>query len=207
VAPPALARPGVISWDPKKGPLENFLVARVVGSPAYELRRKRNVCEVWLDKEVAEARASPCTRSTSPRTDPPGRRAPPPPLRPGRLTPSSGGHDDSGDGMQKLSAGSADPIEEEKAMPSVVPRARRSGVARAHPHRAQPARATVPRVRLPNGIDAPKDLRAEPPEGLDRASPSRNRCSSTTTSVPRNPRSRSPRSDRVAGRCPDTKRW
>ncbi len=42
-------------WDPEKGPLENFLVARVIGSSANELRRKRNVCEVWLDEEAEEA--------------------------------------------------------------------------------------------------------------------------------------------------------
>ncbi len=41
-------------WDPEKGPLENFLVARVIGSSANELRRKRNVCEVWLDEEAQE---------------------------------------------------------------------------------------------------------------------------------------------------------
>jgi DNA-directed RNA polymerase specialized sigma24 family protein len=42
-------------WDPEKGPLEKYLVARVISSAANEQRRKRNVCEVWLDEEAEEA--------------------------------------------------------------------------------------------------------------------------------------------------------
>ena len=38
-------------WDPAKGPLESFLVARVISAAGNERRRKRNTCEVWLDEE------------------------------------------------------------------------------------------------------------------------------------------------------------
>jgi DNA-directed RNA polymerase specialized sigma24 family protein len=41
-------------WDPEKGPLLSFLVARVISAAQNERRRKRNVCEVWLDEEHAE---------------------------------------------------------------------------------------------------------------------------------------------------------
>jgi DNA-directed RNA polymerase specialized sigma24 family protein len=41
-------------WDPEKGPLVAFLVARVISSASNERRRKRNVCEVWLDEELDE---------------------------------------------------------------------------------------------------------------------------------------------------------
>jgi hypothetical protein len=39
-------------WDPEKGPLMSFLVARVVSAAGNERRRKRNTCEVCLDEEV-----------------------------------------------------------------------------------------------------------------------------------------------------------
>jgi len=42
-------------WDPAKGPLENFLVGRIIGTSSNERRRKRNMCEVWLDEEVEGA--------------------------------------------------------------------------------------------------------------------------------------------------------
>jgi DNA-directed RNA polymerase specialized sigma24 family protein len=42
-------------WDPEKGPLMSFLVAKVIGSAGNERRRKRNACEVWLDEEDEEA--------------------------------------------------------------------------------------------------------------------------------------------------------
>jgi DNA-directed RNA polymerase specialized sigma24 family protein len=42
-------------WDPEKAPLENYLVARVIGASSNERRRKRNVCEVWLDEEAEDA--------------------------------------------------------------------------------------------------------------------------------------------------------
>jgi len=51
----AYRSPEAGGWDPAKGPLENFLVARVIGDAANQRRRKRNVCEVWLDEEVEEA--------------------------------------------------------------------------------------------------------------------------------------------------------
>jgi DNA-directed RNA polymerase specialized sigma24 family protein len=38
-------------WDPQRGPLMGFLVARVIASASDERRRKRNTCEVWLDQE------------------------------------------------------------------------------------------------------------------------------------------------------------
>ena len=41
-------------WDPAKGPLMGFLVGRVVGAAQNERRRKRNVCEVWIDEEIEE---------------------------------------------------------------------------------------------------------------------------------------------------------
>jgi DNA-directed RNA polymerase specialized sigma24 family protein len=41
-------------WDPEKAPLMSFLVAHVIGASANERRRKRNVCEVWLDEEVED---------------------------------------------------------------------------------------------------------------------------------------------------------
>jgi DNA-directed RNA polymerase specialized sigma24 family protein len=41
-------------WDPAKGPLMSFLVARVIGAAQNERRRKRNVCEVWIDEEIEE---------------------------------------------------------------------------------------------------------------------------------------------------------
>jgi DNA-directed RNA polymerase specialized sigma24 family protein len=39
-------------WNPERGALENFLVARVLSGTQNERRRKRNVCEVWLDEEA-----------------------------------------------------------------------------------------------------------------------------------------------------------
>jgi len=41
-------------WDPEKGPLMSFLVARVIGAAANERRRKRNKCEVSLDEAYDE---------------------------------------------------------------------------------------------------------------------------------------------------------
>ena len=38
-------------WDPDKGPLLGLLVSSVIGHAGNERRRKRNVCEVWLDEE------------------------------------------------------------------------------------------------------------------------------------------------------------
>jgi DNA-directed RNA polymerase specialized sigma24 family protein len=41
-------------WDPDRGPLMSYLVARVITTAAAERRRKRNTCEVWLDEEGEE---------------------------------------------------------------------------------------------------------------------------------------------------------
>jgi DNA-directed RNA polymerase specialized sigma24 family protein len=41
-------------WDPAKGPLMGFLVGRTVSGAQNERRRKRNVCEVWVDEEIEE---------------------------------------------------------------------------------------------------------------------------------------------------------
>jgi hypothetical protein len=41
-------------WDPERGPLMSYLVARVITAAAAERRRKRTKCEVWLDEEVEE---------------------------------------------------------------------------------------------------------------------------------------------------------
>ena len=41
-------------WDPDRGPLVSYLVARVITAAAGERRRKRTTCEVWLDQEVEE---------------------------------------------------------------------------------------------------------------------------------------------------------
>src|ERR1700679_420074 len=42
-------------WDPEKGPLENYLVMRVIGSSKNQVHRQRNVCEDWVYEEVAES--------------------------------------------------------------------------------------------------------------------------------------------------------
>jgi hypothetical protein len=47
----SLARGG---WDPDRGPLLSYLVARVITTAGAERRRKRNTCEVWLDEEVED---------------------------------------------------------------------------------------------------------------------------------------------------------
>src|SRR5579872_4038718 len=39
-------------WDPDRGPLMSYLVARVITAAGAERRRKRNQCEVWLDEEA-----------------------------------------------------------------------------------------------------------------------------------------------------------
>ncbi len=39
-------------WDPERGPLMSYLVARVITTSGAERRRKRTTCEVWLDEEV-----------------------------------------------------------------------------------------------------------------------------------------------------------
>ena len=50
----AYERPESGGWDPAKGPIMGFLVARVIGAAQNERRRKRNVCEVWIDEEIAD---------------------------------------------------------------------------------------------------------------------------------------------------------
>jgi DNA-directed RNA polymerase specialized sigma24 family protein len=50
----ACERPENGGWDPAKGPLMGFLVGRVIGAAHNERRRKRNVCEVWIDEEIEE---------------------------------------------------------------------------------------------------------------------------------------------------------
>jgi DNA-directed RNA polymerase specialized sigma24 family protein len=50
----ACERPENGGWDPAKGPLMGFLVGRVLGAAQNERRRKRNVCEVWIDEEIED---------------------------------------------------------------------------------------------------------------------------------------------------------
>jgi hypothetical protein len=42
-------------WNPERGPLQGYLVARVVVTAAAERRRKRTTCEVWLDEEAEDS--------------------------------------------------------------------------------------------------------------------------------------------------------
>jgi DNA-directed RNA polymerase specialized sigma24 family protein len=41
-------------WDPDRGQLVSYLVARVITRAAAERRRKRTTCEVWLDEELED---------------------------------------------------------------------------------------------------------------------------------------------------------
>jgi DNA-directed RNA polymerase specialized sigma24 family protein len=41
-------------WDPERGELMSYLVARVITTSGAERRRKRSTCEVWLDEEVED---------------------------------------------------------------------------------------------------------------------------------------------------------
>jgi DNA-directed RNA polymerase specialized sigma24 family protein len=41
-------------WDPAKGTLMACVVARAVGAAQNERRRKRNLCEVWIDEEIED---------------------------------------------------------------------------------------------------------------------------------------------------------